>query len=306
MWTTGTRRIACSSSCTALHRRRRAAARSTTRRRRPSSSTNHTTRQRLRVRGGHRRGIFRISSCARIFDDAQARPRRDAARLHRAPVARARLRARRGHRRALRRHRPDRRLLGRVHHPRHGSTTSSRAARSASRSFRSIRAISSEGNEAEGNRIFSIILDDDDGRGRRRRHRPRDLHTADHAQPICTSCSLRDLGSRGAPDAHSACRRSSASTSAGWPRPRSTRAIASSRRRSPPLIYNFGTIAGGALLGRRYGIASLAWVTLAGAFIGHLTLQLIAAGRAGLRWRPSLRCEPSAVSGAGSSSACRS
>jgi putative peptidoglycan lipid II flippase len=56
-----------------------------------------------------------------------------------------------------------------------------------------------------------------------------------------------------------------------------------------PLIYNLGTIAGGALLGRRYGISSLAWGTLAGAFVGNLSLQLIAAGRAGLRWRPSLR-----------------
>ena len=37
------------------------------------------------------------------------------------------------------------------------------------------------------------------------------------------------------------------------------------------------------MLGRRYGIASLAWGTLAGAFVGHLTLQVIAAGRAGLR-----------------------
>ena len=55
-----------------------------------------------------------------------------------------------------------------------------------------------------------------------------------------------------------------------------------------PLIYNFGTIAGGALLGRRLGIESLAWGTLAGAFIGNFSLQIIAAGRAGLRWRPSL------------------
>src|ERR1700761_8953660 len=36
-----------------------------------------------------------------------------------------------------------------------------------------------------------------------------------------------------------------------------------------PLIYNFGTIAGGALLGRKLGIESLAWGTLAGAFIGN-------------------------------------
>ncbi len=55
-----------------------------------------------------------------------------------------------------------------------------------------------------------------------------------------------------------------------------------------PLIYNLGTIAGGALLGRRLGIESLAWGTLAGAFVGVFALQLIAAGRAGLRWRPSL------------------
>ncbi len=54
-----------------------------------------------------------------------------------------------------------------------------------------------------------------------------------------------------------------------------------------PLIYNFGTIAGGLLFGRRLGIASLAWGSVAGAFVGPFLLQAIAAGRAGVRYRPS-------------------
>jgi putative peptidoglycan lipid II flippase len=56
-----------------------------------------------------------------------------------------------------------------------------------------------------------------------------------------------------------------------------------------PLIYNLGTILGGALLGRRLGIASLAWGTLAGAFAGQFLVQVVAAKRAGLRYRPSLQ-----------------
>ena len=56
-----------------------------------------------------------------------------------------------------------------------------------------------------------------------------------------------------------------------------------------PLLYNLGIITGGALFGRRFGIDSLAWGALAGAFVGPFLVQLVAAVRAGLRWRPSLR-----------------
>lgn len=56
-----------------------------------------------------------------------------------------------------------------------------------------------------------------------------------------------------------------------------------------PLFYNLGTIVGGAIFGRRYGVASLAWGTLAGAIVGPFAIQLVAAWRAGLRYRPSLR-----------------
>lgn len=56
-----------------------------------------------------------------------------------------------------------------------------------------------------------------------------------------------------------------------------------------PLLYNVGIIAGGALGARRFGIASLAWGALVGAFVGPFLLQLVAAWRAGLRYRPSLR-----------------
>ncbi|HZS37685.1 MAG TPA: murein biosynthesis integral membrane protein MurJ [Polyangia bacterium] len=56
-----------------------------------------------------------------------------------------------------------------------------------------------------------------------------------------------------------------------------------------PLAYNAGTIAGGALLGRQLGAASLAWGTLAGALVGPFAIQMVAAWRAGLRYLPSLR-----------------
>lgn len=56
-----------------------------------------------------------------------------------------------------------------------------------------------------------------------------------------------------------------------------------------PILYNLGTIVGGALFGRRFGIAALAWGTLAGAIVGNFGLQLVAAWRAGLRFFPSLR-----------------
>lgn len=56
-----------------------------------------------------------------------------------------------------------------------------------------------------------------------------------------------------------------------------------------PLVYNGGIIVGGALFGRRFGIASLAWGAVGGALVGPFLLQVAAAARAGLRWRPSLR-----------------
>ncbi len=55
-----------------------------------------------------------------------------------------------------------------------------------------------------------------------------------------------------------------------------------------PLVYNLGTILGGVLLGRRLGTASLAWGALGGAVLGPMLIQLVAASRAGLRYRPRL------------------
>jgi putative peptidoglycan lipid II flippase len=55
-----------------------------------------------------------------------------------------------------------------------------------------------------------------------------------------------------------------------------------------PLLYNLGIIVGGAIFGRHFGIASLAWGALAGAIVGPFGVQLVAAWRAGMRYRPSL------------------
>ena len=55
-----------------------------------------------------------------------------------------------------------------------------------------------------------------------------------------------------------------------------------------PLVYNLCAILGGALFGRRYGIVSMAWGTLAGAVIGPFGVMVVAAWRAGMRYRPSL------------------
>jgi len=55
-----------------------------------------------------------------------------------------------------------------------------------------------------------------------------------------------------------------------------------------PLIYNLGIIAGGAAFGRRFGIASLAWGALAGALVGQFGLLVVAAWRAGVRYRPTV------------------
>jgi len=55
-----------------------------------------------------------------------------------------------------------------------------------------------------------------------------------------------------------------------------------------PLIYGMGAIAGGVLLVNRIGVSSLAYGTLAGAFLGPFLLNWIFARRAGTRYRPIL------------------
>jgi putative peptidoglycan lipid II flippase len=55
-----------------------------------------------------------------------------------------------------------------------------------------------------------------------------------------------------------------------------------------PLIYNVGIIFGGAVFGPHFGIASLAWGALAGAIVGPFGVMIVAAWRAGMRFRPSL------------------
>ena len=56
-----------------------------------------------------------------------------------------------------------------------------------------------------------------------------------------------------------------------------------------PLIYNCGIIGGGLLLGRRLGMEGFAWGVLAGACAGNLIVQLWGALRCGLRFRPIMR-----------------
>jgi putative peptidoglycan lipid II flippase len=53
-----------------------------------------------------------------------------------------------------------------------------------------------------------------------------------------------------------------------------------------PLVYNIGIILGGILLGRRIGVEGFSWGVLAGAFAGNFLLQLWAARRVGMRYRP--------------------
>jgi putative peptidoglycan lipid II flippase len=55
-----------------------------------------------------------------------------------------------------------------------------------------------------------------------------------------------------------------------------------------PLIYSFGTIAGGLLLVHRLGVSSLAWGTVAGCICGPFLLNAVFAHRAGAHYRPIL------------------
>ena len=54
-----------------------------------------------------------------------------------------------------------------------------------------------------------------------------------------------------------------------------------------PLLYNLFIILGGMLLGRRFGIASLAYGALAGSLIGPFLVNAIGAARVGTGYRPS-------------------
>jgi putative peptidoglycan lipid II flippase len=55
-----------------------------------------------------------------------------------------------------------------------------------------------------------------------------------------------------------------------------------------PLIYNLGTIVGGLLFARHFGVSSLAYGTVAGAFVGPFLLNAVGAWRNGTRFRPIL------------------
>ena len=54
-----------------------------------------------------------------------------------------------------------------------------------------------------------------------------------------------------------------------------------------PLLYNVFIILGGLLLGRRYGISSLAYGAVVGALIGPFLINVIGAARIGTGYRPS-------------------
>lgn len=56
-----------------------------------------------------------------------------------------------------------------------------------------------------------------------------------------------------------------------------------------PLIYNVGIILGGVLLGRRFGIDSLVYGALAGAFVGPFLINALGARRTGIGYRPSFQ-----------------
>ena len=55
-----------------------------------------------------------------------------------------------------------------------------------------------------------------------------------------------------------------------------------------PLVYNLGIIFGGVLLSSHFGVESLAWGALAGAFLGSALLNGVGAFRSGLRYHPIL------------------
>src|SRR5579884_384249 len=54
-----------------------------------------------------------------------------------------------------------------------------------------------------------------------------------------------------------------------------------------PILYTLGIIAGGVLLSRQFGIASLAIGALAGAFVGPFLVNAMAASRTGIRYFPA-------------------
>jgi putative peptidoglycan lipid II flippase len=54
-----------------------------------------------------------------------------------------------------------------------------------------------------------------------------------------------------------------------------------------PLLYNASIILGGVLLSHQFGIASLAYGAVAGAFIGPFFINALGAGQAGMRYHPS-------------------
>lgn len=56
-----------------------------------------------------------------------------------------------------------------------------------------------------------------------------------------------------------------------------------------PLVYNFGIIAGGVILGPVIGVFGLAWGVLIGAIAGNLLIQLVGAITVGLRFYPRFK-----------------
>ncbi|HEX6880606.1 MAG TPA: murein biosynthesis integral membrane protein MurJ, partial [Terriglobales bacterium] len=54
-----------------------------------------------------------------------------------------------------------------------------------------------------------------------------------------------------------------------------------------PVLYNLGIIVGGVFLSHRYGVASLAYGALAGAFVGPFLINAFGASRTGVKYTPS-------------------